>query len=172
MASITIRNLDDEIKDLLRRLAAENDRSMEEQARVMLRASVEGQVGSVGRLDQIEKTLHELAGSRQQATPIVAASGKAALRGSLSGKRILLIIGGGIAAYKALDLIRRLRERGAAVRVVMTAAAQEFVTTPSAGALSADHVFTELFDRNDEHDVGHIRLSREADLLVVAPATA
>jgi len=91
---------------------------------------------------------------------------------SLSGKRILLIIGGGIAAYKALDLIRRLRERGASVRVVMTAAAQEFVTTLSVGALSADHVFTELFDRHDEHDVGHIRLSREADLLVVAPATA
>ncbi|RVC82926.1 bifunctional phosphopantothenoylcysteine decarboxylase/phosphopantothenate--cysteine ligase CoaBC [Mesorhizobium sp. M4A.F.Ca.ET.022.05.2.1] len=90
----------------------------------------------------------------------------------MSGKRILLIIGGGIAAYKALDLIRRLRERGAAVRVVMTSAAQEFVTTLSVGALSADHVFTELFDRNDEHDVGHIRLSREADLLVVAPATA
>ncbi|AZO13142.1 MULTISPECIES: bifunctional phosphopantothenoylcysteine decarboxylase/phosphopantothenate--cysteine ligase CoaBC [unclassified Mesorhizobium] len=91
---------------------------------------------------------------------------------TLSGKRILLIIGGGIAAYKALDLIRRLRERGASVRVVMTSAAQEFITTLSAGALSADHVFTELFDRNDEHDVGHIRLSREADLLVVAPATA
>lgn len=91
---------------------------------------------------------------------------------TLSGKRILLIIGGGIAAYKALDLIRRLRERGAAVRVVMTAAAQEFVTTLSAGALSADHVFTELFDRQDEHDIGHIRLSREADLVVVAPATA
>ncbi len=91
---------------------------------------------------------------------------------SLSGKRILLIIGGGIAAYKALDLIRRLRERGASVRVVMTAAAREFVTTLSVGALSADHVFTELFDRHDEHDVGHIRLSREADLLVVAPATA
>ncbi|RVB04273.1 bifunctional phosphopantothenoylcysteine decarboxylase/phosphopantothenate--cysteine ligase CoaBC, partial [Mesorhizobium sp. M7A.F.Ca.CA.004.07.1.1] len=91
---------------------------------------------------------------------------------SLSGKRILLIIGGGIAAYKALDLIRRLRERGAGVRVVMTSAAQEFITTLSAGALSADHVFTELFDRQDEHDVGHIRLSREADLLVVAPATA
>lgn len=91
---------------------------------------------------------------------------------SLSGKRILLIIGGGIAAYKALDLIRRLRERGASVRVVMTTAAREFVTTLSVGALSADHVFTELFDRHDEHDVGHIRLSREADLLVVAPATA
>lgn len=93
-------------------------------------------------------------------------------RMSLSGKRILLIIGGGIAAYKALDLIRRLRERGAGVRCVMTAAAREFVTPLSAGALSADHVFTDLFDRQDEHDVGHIRLSREADLVVVAPATA
>ncbi len=91
---------------------------------------------------------------------------------TLSGKHILLIIGGGIAAYKALDLIRRLRERGAAVRCVMTAAAQEFVTPLSVGALSADHVFTDLFDRQDEHDVGHIRLSREADLIVVAPATA
>jgi phosphopantothenoylcysteine decarboxylase/phosphopantothenate--cysteine ligase len=91
---------------------------------------------------------------------------------SLSKKRILLIIGGGIAAYKCLDLIRRLRERGAAVRCVMTKGAQEFITPLSVGALSADHVFTELFDRQDEHDVGHIRLSREADLLVVAPATA
>jgi phosphopantothenoylcysteine decarboxylase/phosphopantothenate--cysteine ligase len=90
----------------------------------------------------------------------------------LSGKRILLIIGGGIAAYKCLDLIRRLRERGASVRCVMTAAAQEFVTPLAVGALSADHVFSDLFDRQDEHDVGHIRLSREADLLVVAPATA
>ncbi len=91
---------------------------------------------------------------------------------TLSGKRILLVIGGGIAAYKSLDLIRRLRERGAAVRCVMTSAAQEFVTRLSVGALSADHVFTDLFDRQDEHDVGHIRLSREADLIVVAPATA
>ncbi|MBR2691114.1 MAG: bifunctional phosphopantothenoylcysteine decarboxylase/phosphopantothenate--cysteine ligase CoaBC [Aquamicrobium sp.] len=91
---------------------------------------------------------------------------------TLSGKRILLVIGGGIAAYKSLDLIRRLRERGAAVRCVMTSAAQEFVTQLSVGALSADHVFTDLFDRQDEHDVGHIRLSRQADLIVVAPATA
>jgi phosphopantothenoylcysteine decarboxylase/phosphopantothenate--cysteine ligase len=91
---------------------------------------------------------------------------------TLAGKRILLIIGGGIAAYKSLDLIRRLRERGAPVRCVMTAAAQEFVTPLSVGALSADHVFTDLFDRQDEHDVGHIRLSREADLIVVAPTTA
>lgn len=91
---------------------------------------------------------------------------------TLAHKRILLIIGGGIAAYKSLDLIRRLRERGAAVRCVMTSAAQEFVTPLSVGALSADHVFTDLFDRQAEHDVGHIRLSREADLIVVAPATA
>jgi len=91
---------------------------------------------------------------------------------TLTSKRVLLIIGGGIAAYKALDLIRRLRERGAAVRCVMTEAAREFVTPLSVGALSADHVFTDLFDRQDEHDVGHIRLAREADLIVVAPATA
>jgi phosphopantothenoylcysteine decarboxylase/phosphopantothenate--cysteine ligase len=91
---------------------------------------------------------------------------------SLSGKRVLLVIGGGVAAYKSLDLIRRLRERGAAVRVVMTAGAQHFVTPLAAGALSGGKVFTDLFDRDDEHDVGHIRLSREADLIVVAPATA
>ena len=91
---------------------------------------------------------------------------------TLSGRRILLVIGGGIAAYKCLDLIRRLRERGAVVRCVMTKAAQEFVTPLAVGALSATHVFTDLFDRQDEHDVGHIRLSREADLIVVAPATA
>jgi len=169
MASITIRNLDDEVKDLLRKLAAENDRSMEEQARVMIRAAVEGQLGPSGRIDQIERTLRELTSARSPAAP-VAGVGK--IPRGLSGKRILLIIGGGIAAYKALDLIRRLRDRGAAVRVVMTSAAQEFITTLSVGALSADHVFTDLFDRNDEHDVGHIRLSREADLLVVAPATA
>ena len=90
----------------------------------------------------------------------------------LSGKRILLIIGGGIAAYKTLDLIRRFRERGASVRAVMTAAAQEFITPLSVGALTADHVFADLFDRQDEQDVGHIRLAREADLIVVAPATA
>lgn len=90
----------------------------------------------------------------------------------MTDKRILLIIGGGIAAYKCLDLIRRLRERGVAVRVVMTAAAQQFITPMAAGAISGDRVFTELFDREDEHDIGHIRLSREADLIVVAPATA
>ena len=87
-------------------------------------------------------------------------------------KRIVLIVGGGIAAYKCLDLIRRLRERGIAVRAVMTKAAREFVTPLSVGALTSDRVFTELFDLNDEREIGHIRLSREADLIVVAPATA
>ncbi|MCR5857770.1 bifunctional phosphopantothenoylcysteine decarboxylase/phosphopantothenate--cysteine ligase CoaBC [Mesorhizobium sp. J428] len=91
---------------------------------------------------------------------------------TLSDKRILLIIGGGIAAYKSLDLIRRLRERGAKVRCVMTESAQQFVTPLAAGALSADHVFTDLFDRQDEQDVGHIRLARDCDAIVVAPATA
>jgi len=86
--------------------------------------------------------------------------------------RILLIIGGGIAAYKTLEFIRRARERGIAVRAVMTRAATQFVTPLSVGAITADRVFQDLFDRDDEHDIGHIRLSREADLMVVAPATA
>jgi len=91
---------------------------------------------------------------------------------TLSGKRILLIISGGIAAYKALDLIRRLRERGAEVRPLMTAGAQEFVTPLAVGALAASHVYTDLFSREDEQDVGHIRLARDCDLVLVAPATA
>ncbi|HML10582.1 MAG TPA: bifunctional phosphopantothenoylcysteine decarboxylase/phosphopantothenate--cysteine ligase CoaBC [Stellaceae bacterium] len=90
----------------------------------------------------------------------------------LQGKRILLIIAGGIAAYKSLELIRRLRDRGAAVRCVMTKAAAEFVTPLSVAALSEDKVYGDLFSLTDESEMGHIRLSREADLLVVAPATA
>jgi phosphopantothenoylcysteine decarboxylase/phosphopantothenate--cysteine ligase len=90
----------------------------------------------------------------------------------LSGKRILLVIGGGIAAYKALDLIRRLRERGASVRAAMTKAAAEFVTPLSVASLSGDKVYDDLFSLTDEAEMGHIELSRDADLLVVAPATA
>ena len=90
----------------------------------------------------------------------------------LDDRRILLIISGGIAAYKSLDLIRRLRERGAAVRAVMTAAAQHFVTPLSVAALCEDKVYTDLWSLTDESEMGHIRLSREADLLVVAPASA
>jgi phosphopantothenoylcysteine decarboxylase/phosphopantothenate--cysteine ligase len=90
----------------------------------------------------------------------------------LSGKRILLIIGGGIAAYKCLDLIRRLRERGAAVTPVMTRAAAEFVTPLSVSALAGEKVYTDLFDLTNEAEMGHIQLSRVADLVLVAPATA
>lgn len=91
---------------------------------------------------------------------------------TLSGKRILLIISGGIAAYKSLDLIRRLRERGASVRPIMTEGAQQFITPLAVGALAADHVFTDLFSRQDEQDVGHVRLARDCDLVLIAPATA
>ncbi len=87
-------------------------------------------------------------------------------------RRILLIIGGGIAAYKSLDLIRRLQERGARVRCILTAAAQHFVTPLAAGALCGERAYTDLFDAQSEFDVGHIRLARDTDLVVVAPATA
>ncbi len=146
MASITIRNLDEDVKEALRRQAAANGRSMEEEVRVLL------------------------SGETQVSAPLAPASDPVAQ--SLKGKRILLIIGGGIAAYKVLDLIRRLKERGAQVRPVMTQAAQAFITPLSVGALAADHVYTDLFSREDEQDVGHVRLARDADLIVVAPATA
>jgi len=90
----------------------------------------------------------------------------------LASRRILLIIGGGIAAYKALDLIRRLRERGAAVVPVLTRAGAEFVTPLSVSALAGRKVYSGLFDLTDEAEMGHIELSRAADLVVVAPATA
>src|SRR3984885_1412703 len=90
----------------------------------------------------------------------------------LEGRRILLIISGGIAAYKSLELIRRLRDRGAAVRCIMTKAAHEFVTPLAVSSLSEDKVYGDLWSLTDESEMGHIRLSREADLIVVAPATA
>jgi phosphopantothenoylcysteine decarboxylase/phosphopantothenate--cysteine ligase len=91
---------------------------------------------------------------------------------TLEKKRILLVIGGGIAAYKSLDLIRRLKERGARVRTILTQAGAEFITPLSAASLSGEKCFSDLFSLTDEADIGHIRLSREADLVVVAPATA
>jgi phosphopantothenoylcysteine decarboxylase/phosphopantothenate--cysteine ligase len=91
---------------------------------------------------------------------------------SLEGKRVLLVIAGGIAAYKSLELIRRLREKGAAVRCILTRAGAEFVTPLSVSALSGDTVYTELFSLTNESEMGHIELSRGADLVVVAPATA
>ncbi len=153
MASITIRSLDEATKQSLRERAARNGRSMEEEVRLLLRAA------SSGTSDA----------SPGPQAPAVAVTQP---HGSLAGKRILLVMTGGIAAYKSLDLIRRLRERGAAVRPVMTRGAKEFVSTLAVGALAADKVFDELFSREDEHDVGHIRLARETDLVLVAPATA
>jgi phosphopantothenoylcysteine decarboxylase / phosphopantothenate---cysteine ligase len=90
----------------------------------------------------------------------------------VQNKRILLIVGGGIAAYKSLDLVRRLKERGASVRAILTKGGAEFVTPLSLAVLCEEKVFTHLFDLRDEAEIGHIRLSRETDLIVVAPATA
>ena len=90
----------------------------------------------------------------------------------MQGKRILLIVGGGIAAYKSLELVRRLKERGASVHAIVTKGGAEFVTPLSLSVLTEEKVFTDLFDLKDEAEIGHIRLSREADLIVVAPATA
>ncbi len=90
----------------------------------------------------------------------------------LTGKRILLIVSGGIAAYKSLELIRRLRERGAQVRTILTRSGAQFVTPLSLAALSEDKVYQDLFSLTDESEMGHIELSRAAELLVVAPASA
>ncbi len=90
----------------------------------------------------------------------------------LADKRILLVISGGIAAFRALELIRRLREQGATVTPVLTKAAEEFVTPLSVSALAASKVYRDLFDLTDEAEMGHIELSRSADLILVAPATA
>src|SRR5580698_5413885 len=156
MASLTVRQLDDKLKKLLRLRAARNNRSMEDEIRVILRQAAEGAGTDI--LEQFEPPARP---SRRPAP--VAASGD---------KRILLVIGGGIAAYKSLDLIRRLQDHGAQVRCILTAAAQHFVTPLSVGALSGEHAFTDLFDARSEFDVGHIRMARDTNLVVVAPATA
>jgi phosphopantothenoylcysteine decarboxylase / phosphopantothenate---cysteine ligase len=152
MASLTVRQLDDKLKQQLRLRAARHGRSVEDEVRTILRAAAEDQ----GEASAPAAHAAETPGA--ESTPQV--------------KRVLLIIGGGIAAYKSLDLIRRLKERGLVVRCILTKAAQEFVTTLAAGALVGDRVYTDLFDPAHEFDVGHIRLAREADLIVVAPATA
>src|ERR1700722_15329429 len=90
----------------------------------------------------------------------------------MRGKTVLLIIGGGIAAYKSLELIRRLKERGVSGRAILTRAGGEFVTPLSVSALAGERVFQDLFSLTDEAEMGHIQLSRSADLVVVAPATA
>lgn len=152
MASLTVRRLDDAIRDELRLRAARNGRSVEDEVRVILREA------SLGR------TLSAAA---------APATARPSVRNPASTQpHVTLIIGGGIAAYKALDLIRRLKERHIHVRCVLTQAAQQFVTQLAASALSHERVYTDLFDPESEFEAGHIRLAREADLIVVAPATA
>ncbi|EJF85125.1 bifunctional phosphopantothenoylcysteine decarboxylase/phosphopantothenate--cysteine ligase CoaBC [Candidatus Bartonella washoeensis] len=146
MASITIRNLSPEAKESLRIRAAQNGISMEEEARRLLSNS---------------------------AIPAIIPSQPSPIEmKSLKSKSLLLIIGGSIAAYKSLDLIRRLQERGARLNIVMTKAAQKFITPLAAEALSGRTVYSDLFSREEEHDIGHIRLARDADLIILAPATA
>jgi phosphopantothenoylcysteine decarboxylase/phosphopantothenate--cysteine ligase len=157
MASLTVRQLDERLKKLLRLRAAKSGRSVEDEVRTILRAAAE-ETGA----DILES--HTPPG--RTAAPWRAASAPA------DARRVLLIIGGGIAAYKSLDLIRRLKERGLAVRCILTKAAEHFVTPLSAGAIVGERAFTDLFDQANEFDVGHIRLAREADVIVVAPATA
>ncbi len=177
MGTVTVRKIDNEVMRDLRISAAHRGVSMEQEARDRLRSplSKEDAAASKNQADpkrHLKASLEEILAigrklphaefdQKEESDKLYDYFDDQTSTGgrmTLSGKRILLVIGGGIAAYKSLDLIRRLRERGASVRCVMTSAAQEFVTPLSVGALSADHVFADLFDRQDEHDVGHIRL--------------
>jgi phosphopantothenoylcysteine decarboxylase/phosphopantothenate--cysteine ligase len=157
VASLTVRQLDDRLKKLLRLRAARSGRSVEDEVRTILREAAE-ETGAEALEPPSSPAKHRATVFRA-AVPVGA-------------KRVLLVIGGGIAAYKSLDLIRRLRERGISVRCILTKAAEQFVTPLSASALLGERVFTDLFDLSGEFDVGHIRLARETDLIVVAPATA
>src|SRR5712672_691276 len=165
MASITIRQLDDDLKKRLKLQAARHGRSMEDEVRTILRDAAaaggghapEPQSPASVRTTQVRTT---------QVAP------KPGTQPAPAQRHILLIIGGGIAAYKSLDLIRRLKERGYALRCILTAAAQQFVTPLSVGALAGEPAFTDLFDPKSEFDAGHIRLARQPELIVVAPATA
>src|SRR5215213_5799355 len=153
MGSLTVRNLSEDVKKRLRLRAAANGRSMEEEVRLLLaEGAAETTAAKPARAIPEKKTEHPL--------------------GETTARRVLLIISGGIAAYKSIELVRRLRERDTAVRVVLTKAAEHFVTPLSVGAIAGERAFTELFDEASEFDVGHIRLARDTDLVVVAPATA
>src|SRR6516225_194911 len=154
MASLTIRKLDEAIKIYLRVRAARNGRSVEEEVRGILREYTDGRL-------------------QPASPPPLQVSALAPYPDRVVGEaRVTLIIGGGIAAYKALDLIRRLKERHIRVRCVLTKAATQFVTPLAASALSGERAYTDLFDPESEFDAGHIRLARDCDLIVVAPATA
>ncbi len=163
MPSLTIRNIDEALKRQLRLRAAHHGHSVEEEIRQMLR--------SMAAANPADGPSHSAGPTARSPSP-AATSRSATATSPSSGKQVLLIIGGGIAAYKSLDLIRRLRERGFAVRCILTAAAQHFVTPFSVGALCGQRAFTDLFDPMSEFDVGHIRLARDSDIVIVAPATA
>jgi phosphopantothenoylcysteine decarboxylase/phosphopantothenate--cysteine ligase len=160
MASLTIRKLDEAVKVYLRLRSAKNGRSVEEEVRVILGELIQGRP--------------EPAPLETPPAPLPYALSSATTRGenAVSDACVTLIVGGGIAGYKSLDLIRRLRERHIRVRCVLTKAAQHFVTPLSVSAISGEHAFTDLFDARSEFDAGHIRLARDCDLIVVAPATA
>src|SRR3954453_5320392 len=160
MASLTIRKLDDAVKAYLRLRSAKKGRSVEEEVRVILRETIEGRPFTFPTRPETRQP------AARAAAPVPRSTG------ALDGARVTLIIGGGIAAYKALDLIRRLKERDIHVRCVLTKAAQQFVTPLAASALSNERCYTDLFDAESEFDAGHIRLARDSDLIVVAPATA
>jgi phosphopantothenoylcysteine decarboxylase/phosphopantothenate--cysteine ligase len=149
MASLTVRQLDESLKRRLRLRAARHGRSVEDEVRTILR---------------------EAASEDTPSPPLPSAEIAAPAAPQVA--RVLLIVGGGIAAYKSLDLIRRLKERGLAVRCILTKAAEQFVTPLAAGAIVGGRVYSDLFDPAHEFDIGHIRLARESDLIVVAPATA
>jgi phosphopantothenoylcysteine decarboxylase/phosphopantothenate--cysteine ligase len=155
MASLTVRQLDDKLKRRLRLRAANNGRSVEDEVRTILRSAAADAESFAGAAEA-----DDAAAAKRETTRAAAAM------------RILLIIGGGIAAYKSLDLIRRLQDRGAYVRGILTSAAQRFVTPLAVGALCGQRAYTDLFDPQSEFDIGHIRLARDTDLVVVAPATA
>lgn len=159
MASLTVRQLDESIKASLRLRAAKSGRSVEDEVRVILREAADGG----GAISSSAAAGHAKATARARRSAGAAGT---------SLPRATLIMGGGIAAYKALDLIRRLKERSIHVRCVMTRAAQQFVTPLTAGALADERCYTDLFDAQSEFDAGHIRLARDTDLIVVAPATA
>jgi phosphopantothenoylcysteine decarboxylase/phosphopantothenate--cysteine ligase len=158
MASLTVRKLDEALKASLRLRAAKNGRSVEDEVRVILREAAEA------------RTAAESLSIPTKSAPSQPRGTHTHSRADLP--RVTLIIGGGIAAYKALDVIRRLKDRGIHVRCVMTRAAQQFVTPLTAGALADERCYTDLFDAQSEFDAGHIRLARDTDLIVVAPATA
>jgi phosphopantothenoylcysteine decarboxylase/phosphopantothenate--cysteine ligase len=158
MASLTIRKLDEAVKTYLRLRSAKNGRSVEEEVRVILGDLILGRPYLPGDPPP--------SGSAEAPAPAPQPYNTS------GGRSVTLIIGGGIAAFKSLELIRRLKERQIDVRCVLTKAAQHFVTPLSASALSHERVYTDLFDPGSEFDAGHIRLARECDLIVVAPATA